>query len=108
MAARCDVFFRLTPHARPENARKVFELPHNACWPKTSTTDVATQPTIGSREPTPALVLESQSDHWSYSDHLALTFSELFARVKGGELPSLETGIRFGTDPNLCHSDSTA
>ncbi|KAK1813223.1 hypothetical protein LTR12_012412 [Friedmanniomyces endolithicus] len=96
MASRHDVFFRLTPNARPENARKVFGLPHNACWPQTSTTDIATERTIGNRESTPAVVLES------HTGHLALTFSDLFALVKNGERPSLQNGIRFGTDPNHC------
>ncbi|KAK0302851.1 hypothetical protein LTR82_017743 [Friedmanniomyces endolithicus] len=97
MASPHDIFFCLTPDARPENARKIFGLQHNACWPQTSTTDIATEPTIGSRESTPAVVLEN------HSDHLALTFSVLFALVKDGKLPSLKDGIRFGTDPNHCH-----
>ncbi|KAK0247728.1 hypothetical protein LTS09_017151 [Friedmanniomyces endolithicus] len=97
MASPHDIFFRLTPDARPENARKIFGLQHNAYWPQTSATDIVTKPIIGSRESTPAVVLEN------HSGHLALTFSDLFALVKDGKLPSLKDGIRFGTDPNHCH-----
>ncbi|KAK0303701.1 hypothetical protein LTR82_017449 [Friedmanniomyces endolithicus] len=97
MASPHNTFFRLTPDARPENARMIFGLQHNAYWPQTSATDIATKPTIGSRESTPAVVLEN------HSGYLALTFSDLFALVKDGKLPSLNDGIRFGTDPNHCH-----
>ncbi|KAK3068153.1 hypothetical protein LTR53_014502, partial [Teratosphaeriaceae sp. CCFEE 6253] len=105
MSAGDDVLLRLTPHAWSENAKGVFHLPHNQPWFQESSPSIAEQPTIGSRESTPAIDVESQSTPYVqiYSEHLALTFSGIWDVVKSEDLPSLGDGICFGTDPHSCH-----
>ncbi|KYG42068.1 hypothetical protein M433DRAFT_7455 [Acidomyces richmondensis BFW] len=100
-----DIFFYLIPTNRyRQNALTVFSLPENRFWHRTNGENViATQPTISSRESTPAPDLRSPPADQSSSESLTLTFGKLFELLASKQLPDLKDGICFGTDPSSCH-----
>ncbi|KAK5071413.1 hypothetical protein LTR70_010563 [Exophiala xenobiotica] len=96
-----DVFAVITAHDQKNKASSALELEHNSRWFSKATGGVALEPTMDSRETTPAE--DSQSDHEkeeeiaSNVNRLVVSFSKLLA------LENLENGLQLGTNPILSH-----
>ena len=96
-----DVFAVITAHDQLNRAGSALKLEHNSRWFCKATGGVALEPTIGSRETTPAE--DSQSDDKkeeeiaSNVNRLVVSFSKLLA------LDNLENGLQLGTNPILSH-----
>lgn len=89
----CDqsVFAVLIPYDQKSRARGAFRLRENAhCYHK-STESIADEPTISSREPTPALQSPSQANY-EYTDRIVLTFKQ--------KPKDPLRGWQFGTNPH--------
>ena len=87
----------------------MIKLPKNSGWYCDAQGGVEGEPTITSRDPTPAPdeVEEDTSDHTSLdiTERLAITFTGLREACQDGSVPvqSAEVGVVFGTDPRTCH-----
>ena len=95
-----DVFAVLTAHDQKNRAASAFRLEHNLKWFYRATGGVALEPTIDSRETTPAE--DSQSDDGdeeeaSAVDRLVISFTRLLA------LDNLQNGLQLGTNPTSSH-----
>ena len=99
-----DVFAVITAHDQKNKAGTALELEHNSRWFRKATGGVALEPTMDSREATPAE--DSQSDDEeeeeeeeiaSNVNRLVVSFSTLLA------LDNLENGLQLGTNPTLSH-----
>ena len=98
-----DVFAVVTAHDQKNKAATALELEHNSRWFRKATGGVALEPTMNSRETTPAD--DSQSDDEeeeeeeiaSNVNRLVVSFSTLLA------LDNLENGLQLGTNPILSH-----
>ena len=99
-----DVFAVITAHDQKNKAGSAFELKHNSRWFCKATGGVALEPTINSRETTPAE--DSQSDEEeeeeeeeeaSAVDRLVVSFKKLLA------LDNLQSGLQLGTNPISSH-----
>ncbi len=93
-----SVFAVLTPCDEKNKARSAFKLPQNERWFHKATGGVAEEPTIDSREPTPAPDASSGDQDLGATDRLVVTFDELLK-----ELENFENGLQFGTNPGVCH-----
>lgn len=95
-----DVFAVLKPADARNKASSAFRLAHNARWFSPAVDGVAAEPTVGSREVTPAFDLSAEECNSSKPEHLTLKFSELMKTGFGAShnLP----GILFGTDNQTC------
>jgi len=94
----------LTAHDQKNKAGSAFELEHNLRWFCKATGAVALEPTINSRETTPAE--DSQSDDEdeekaSAVDRLVISFKKLLA------LDNLQNGLQLGTNPTGRRREST-
>ena len=95
-----NVFVVLTAYDRKNKASSAITLEHNVKWLCEAVGGVAEEPTIASREATPAE--DPQSDHddeASVVDRLVVTFDKLLAEDK----PGLENGLQLGTSPTTSH-----
>jgi hypothetical protein len=100
-----NVFAVLTAVDTRNMASSAFKLSHNSQWFRKAEGGVAEEPTIGSRETTPAALEEGQSEtvnensnHNSTSgaiDRLIVTFD--------GQWNNLDNGIQLGSNKNLSH-----
>ena len=96
-----DVFAVITAHDQKHKASSALELEHNSRWFCKDTAGVILEPTMDSRETTPAE--DSQSDDEkedevaSNVNRLVVSFSKLVA------LDNLENGLQLGTNPTLSH-----
>ncbi len=96
-----DVFAVITAHDQKHKASSALELEHNSRWFCKATAGVILEPTMDSRETTPAE--DSQSDDEkedevaSNVNRLVVSFSKLVA------LDNLENGLQLGTNPTLSH-----
>ena len=93
-----SVFASLTPCDEKNKARSAFKLPQNERWFHEATGGIAEEPTIDSREPTPAPEASSRDQDLGATDRLIVTFDELLK-----ELENFPNGIQFGTNPVVCH-----
>ena len=95
-----DVFVVLTAYDTKNKANSAIALQHNKKWFCKAAKGVAEEPTITSRETTPAEDFESaQDDEASVVDRLVVTFDKLLAEDK----PSLENGLQLGSNPTTSH-----
>ncbi len=96
-----DVLAVITAHDQLNRAGSALELEHNSRWFRKATGGVALEPTIGSRETTPAEDAQSgdkkQDEITSIVNRLVVSFSKLLA------LDNLENGLQLGTNPILSH-----
>jgi hypothetical protein len=96
-----DVFAAITAHDQKNKASSALELEYNSTWFSKATGGVALEPTMDSRETTPAE--DSQSDdeteeeRASNVNRLVVSFSKLLA------LDNLENGLQLGTNQILSH-----
>ena len=94
-----DVFAVITAYEQRRKASSALELNHNLRWLCKATGGVTLEPTIGSREGTPAE--NSQADNKqeiaSNVNRLVVSFSKLQA------LGNIENGLQLGTNPILSH-----
>lgn len=90
-----DVFAVFTPCDHKNKASSAFRLPHNLRWLRPAVGGVADEPTINSREATPAEDPQSDDEVASATDRLVMTFTELL------KMPLKR--IQLGTSPTLCH-----
>ena len=96
-----DIFAVIKAHDQKHKASSALELEHNSRWFCKATGGVALEPTMDSRETTPAE--DSQSDDekeeeiTSNVNRLVVSFSKLLA------LDNLENGLQLGTNPTLSH-----
>lgn len=88
-----NVFAVLTPRdgTKGENASKAFSQPHNAARYHKAAGCIAEEPTVGSRDPTPALLSPSERDTES-ANRILLKFSDV--------INNLAKGLQFGTNAN--------
>ncbi|KAK1049349.1 hypothetical protein LTR74_017311 [Friedmanniomyces endolithicus] len=104
-----NVFLYLTSADSRNKASSVIKLPKNSRWYCDAQGGVEGEPTITSRDPTPAPdeVEEDAPDHTSLdvTERLAITFTGLQEACQDGSVPiqSAEAGVVFGTDPRFCH-----
>lgn len=89
-----NVFAILTACDQINRASSAFQLPENSKWLQKAAGGVAEEPTISSREVTPAEDLYSD-EQASAIDRLVVTFD--------GLLENLENGIQLGSNPKSCH-----
>ena len=96
-----DVFAVITAHDQKNKAGTALELEHNSRWFRKATGGVALEPTMDSRETTPAEDLQSDEEEEgeiaSNVNRLVVSFSTLLA------LDNLENGLQLGTNPILSH-----
>ncbi|KAK0335642.1 hypothetical protein LTR94_011897 [Friedmanniomyces endolithicus] len=96
-----DVFAVVTAHDHKNKASSALELEHNSRWFCKATGGVALEPTMDSRETTPAGDSQSDDDREeevaSNVNRLVVSFSKLLA------LENLENGLQLGTNPILSH-----
>jgi hypothetical protein len=78
------VFAVLTAHDERKRVSSAFELPHNLRWFCEGSADAAFEPTISSREPTPAIDSQSEDD----SSRLVVSFDKL---TRIGQSPARAT-----------------
>lgn len=95
-----NVFAVLTAHDQRNMASSAFKLVHNLKWFCSAKGGVANEPIIDSREPTPAVDENAQSEksedpNSGAADRLVIRFDLLSE--------NLQNGIQFGTSENLCH-----
>ena len=96
-----DVFVVITAYDEKNKAGSALELEHNSRWFRKAIGGVALEPTMDSRQTTPAE--ESQSDGenedeiTSRVDRLVVSFSKLLA------FDNLENGLQLGTNPISSH-----
>lgn len=98
-----DVFAMITAHDQKNKAGSALELEHNSRWFCKATGGVALEPTMESRETTPAE--DPQSDDEKEEEEeiasnvncLVVSFSKLL------ESDNLENGLQLGTNPILSH-----
>jgi len=90
-----NVFAVLTASDHRNKASSAFKLPQNAKWLRKATGGVAEEPTINSREQTPAADAQSADHSIGATDRLVLTFDEL--------LKDLPSGVQLGTNPHSSH-----
>ncbi|KAK0264617.1 hypothetical protein LTR35_017312 [Friedmanniomyces endolithicus] len=104
-----NVFLYLTSADSRNKASSVIKLPKNSRWYCDAQGGVEGEPTVTSRDPTPAPdeVEEDAPDHTSLdvTERLAITFTGLQEACQDGSVPvqSAEAGVVFGTDPRFCH-----
>lgn len=96
-----DIFAVITAHDQKNKASSVLELEHNSRWFYKATGGVALEPTMDSRETTPAEDSqpddEKEEDMASNVNRLVVSFSKLLA------LDNFENGLQLGTNPVLSH-----
>ena len=95
-----DVFAVITAHDQKNKAGSALELEYNSRWFCKATGGVALEPTMDSRETTPAEDSQSNDEKeeiTSIIDRLVVSFSKLLA------LDNLENGLQLGTNPILSH-----
>ncbi|KAL9039365.1 MAG: hypothetical protein Q9180_002573 [Flavoplaca navasiana] len=96
-----DVFAVITAHDQQNKASSALELEHNSKWFCKATGGVALEPTMDSREITPAEDAQSddekQDEIASNVNRLVVSFPKLLA------LDNLENGLQLGTNPILSH-----
>ena len=80
---------------RPCMITMYFQLPENSRWLRKAVGGVAEQPTIDSREVTPAEDLHFEDEEASAVDRLVVTFD--------GLLENLENGVVLGSNPKKSH-----
>lgn len=85
------VFAVLTACDQKNKAISAFKLPQNAKWFRKAIGGVAEEPTINSREATPAENLQSDDEELGAVDRLVVTFDE--------PLKNSLNGIQLGTNP---------
>ena len=92
-----NVFAVLTASDQKNKASSAFKLPQNLTWFRKAIGGVAEEPTIDSREATPAANPQSDDEDEKLGavDRLVLTFDELLKHPLNG--------IQFGTNPSLSH-----
>ena len=100
-----NVFAVLTAFDQRNMANSAFGLAHNSQWFSKAEGGVAKEPTIDSRETTPAAGDDAKSEELNENrnensgpgavDRLVVTFD--------GLLEKLHNGIQLGTNPNLSH-----
>ncbi|MCJ1263721.1 hypothetical protein MMC22_003591 [Lobaria immixta] len=88
-----NIFAVLIPFDGKNRARDAFRLQANAGWYRKAAEGIAEEPTIDSREPTPALQPDLEGNYNS-ADHILLTFDE--------KPKDPQRGWQFGTDPRSC------
>lgn len=88
-----NIFAVLFPCDEKNRARDAFRLQANADWYRKGAEDIAEEPTLGSREPTPALQPDVEGNYNS-ADHIVLTFDK--------KAKDPQRGWQFGTDPRSC------
>ena len=93
-----NVFAVLTPCDEKNKARSAFKLPQNQRWFHSATGGVAEEPSIDSREPTPAPDPSAEDQDLDATDRLIVTFDKLLK-----ELGNYPNGLHFGTNPGVCH-----
>ncbi|KAF2006472.1 hypothetical protein P154DRAFT_559046 [Amniculicola lignicola CBS 123094] len=101
-----DVFAVFTAHDQKNKASSAFELEHNSRWFCKATGGVALEPTMDSRETTPAEDSqenenededEDEDEMSSNVNRLVVPFSKLLS------VDGLENGLQLGTNPAFCH-----
>ena len=96
-----DVFAVITAHDQKNKAGSALELEHNSRWFCKATGGVTLEPTMDSRETTPAEDSpsddEKEEEMASNVNRLVVSFSKLLA------LDNLENGLQLGTNPILSH-----
>lgn len=95
-----DVFAVITAHDQMNKAGSAFELEHNSKWFRKATGGVAVEPTINSRETTPAEDYQSDKadkEQASTVSRLVVSFEKLLA------LDNLQSGLQLGTNPISSH-----
>ena len=100
-----NVFAVLTAFDQRNMANSALRLAHNSQWFHKAEGGVAEEPTINSREATPAVGDDAQSEKFNENrnknsrpgavDRLVVTFD--------GLLEKLHNGVQLGTNPNLSH-----
>lgn len=91
-----NVFAVFTAYNGKNKANSVFKLRENSIWFRPSVRGVAIEPTINSREATPAED-EGPDEGRGVMDRLLVTFNELL------ENKNLESGLQLGTNPVSSH-----
>lgn len=91
-----NVFVVLTACDGKNKANSAFKLRENSTWFRPSVGGVAIQPTINSREATPAED-EGPDEGRGSMDRLVVTFNELLGNK------NLENGLQLGTNPVSSH-----
>ncbi|KAK0247419.1 hypothetical protein LTS09_017453 [Friedmanniomyces endolithicus] len=94
-----DVFAVITAHDTLNLADSALRLEHNSRWFSKAAGGVALEPTLNSRETTPADDTPSGDvgEKEVLGDRLVVTFSKLFAS------DTLENGLQLGTNPISSH-----
>lgn len=92
-----NVFVVLTANDQKNRAASAFQLQHNLRWFCKATGGVAVEPTIDSRQMTPADDSDSDDDDEAGADRLVVTFDKLLA------FDNLENGLQLGTNPIFSH-----
>jgi hypothetical protein len=90
-----NVFAVLTAHDQKNKASSAFKLPLNSRWFREAVGGVAEEPTINSREATPAEDPRSNDDGSSVLNRLLVTFNELMKNPLNA--------IQAGTNPTSSH-----
>ena len=90
-----NVFVILTANDQKNKASSAFNLPQNSKWLHKAVGGIANEPTIDSREATPAEEPDSEDEGPSAVDRLVVTFDELIKDLTGG--------LQFGTNPSSSH-----
>ncbi|KAK0859116.1 hypothetical protein LTR12_017904, partial [Friedmanniomyces endolithicus] len=94
-----DVFAVITAHDTLNLADSALRLEHNSKWFSKAAGGVALEPTLNSRETTPADDTQSSDVERKevLGDRLVVTFSKLFAS------DTFENGLQLGTNPISSH-----
>ena len=95
-----DGFAVITAQDQKTKAGSALELEYNSKWFCKATGGVALEPTMDSRETTPAedpQLDDEKGELASIVDRLVVSFSKLLA------LDNLENGLQLGTNPILFH-----
>lgn len=90
-----NVFAVLTAYDHQNKASSAFKLQENSKWFREAVGGVAEEPTIDSREATPAEEPQLDDEEPGAVDRLVVTFDEL--------LEKLQNGVQLGTNPSSSH-----
>lgn len=92
-----NIFAVLTAYDQKNKASSAFKLEHNSTWFCKAAGGVAVEPTISSRETTPADDEAGAVDEAGTVDRLVVPFDKLLA------LDNIHNGLQLGTNPTSCH-----
>lgn len=90
-----NIFAVLTAYDQKNKASSAFKLQENSKWFREANGGVAVEPTIDSREATPAAEPQPDDEEPRAVDRLVVTFDE--------PLENLQNGVQLGTNPSSSH-----